>query len=913
MLDKIGLRGSHFTLGQNTGPYASVSQTSYNNKPTQKQMPNVYQNQDVASAVAHDKANLRASHFQLGNSDPKAYFNTMNQVNLKHHENFDRAVLSEAQKKDLRTHHFNLGAYGPYNKTMYTLQYDKKPLSTQNDQEKLKQFMISHHHNFREMGNTMMTSKYNDDYNKEIKPQDLKIGGISQEEMRKKELALRSSHIVLGKENPQFQTVQQKDFTRKANIYEPKTKDLQSSHFSLGNQNDPMCSTNDIFHTQQPIIPNPLAKETMDDLRSSHFKMGQEPINYQSEFSGNFKKNNDNRQQGTVSTAQLQQNHFALGDPQAKNTYQTVYSKTMQKPDASQNLGQARDQKQDRGSNFVIGNQGNFYTSEFNDNFKPHVDSKPSALVEGKKADLRRSHFQFNDIARDTYQTNYKQSFQNRDIGDGRGQLEDALKKDLRKEHFQYGGQQNEYNTTYKTFHHNLGKPQPSVLNETQRLNLRSHHFKFGHLKLQFFKGGETIFHKGENGNLFYIILNGQISITQKEWVLDQESGEKVPNIKELVRLNSGNCFGELGLQNDARRVASAGAVIDSYLAVLEKQDFKDAISELNQDAAYIQYFGKMGFFKEWDYNKIKVIYDVSEEVQFSKDNFVFREGDNFNGVYFVKQGEFRVEKTVDVCQFQENFENKKQKLSHYSSDLKSFLTMIKNQDYEKNLYKKKNRQYKTFILEKCNNGCVLGIEDLFSVKRSFSLVSSSEQSSLYFVPDKMIYTKIFSYYLKNQIKNSVEIKMNYLMSNLKKLIEQHYLNMELLCDLKTNQNPEYIIDSKNKELFEREQVKVMNKQKVQQEKFLQYKSQFEKKSKMKSEQVEQECLQNFANKYKLNQIFEKSSQKHQFYSAQKVLSSHKNDSAQNIQSEKDIVQSKNLSCNNIDDFEKKQGRIKLK
>lgn len=30
--------------------------------------------------------------------------------------------------------------------------------------------MISHHHNFREMGNTMMTSKYNDDYNKEIRP-----------------------------------------------------------------------------------------------------------------------------------------------------------------------------------------------------------------------------------------------------------------------------------------------------------------------------------------------------------------------------------------------------------------------------------------------------------------------------------------------------------------------------------------------------------------------------------------------------------------------------------------------------------------------------------------------------------------------------------------------------------------------
>lgn len=62
--------------------------------------------------------------------------------------------------------------------------------------------MTSHHHNFREMGNTMMTSKYNDDYNKDQRPGDTKIGPIPKEEMRKKEIALRSSHIVLGKEHP---------------------------------------------------------------------------------------------------------------------------------------------------------------------------------------------------------------------------------------------------------------------------------------------------------------------------------------------------------------------------------------------------------------------------------------------------------------------------------------------------------------------------------------------------------------------------------------------------------------------------------------------------------------------------------------------------------------------------------------
>lgn len=33
------------------------------------------------------------------------------------------------------------------------------------DHEKLKSFMTGHHHNFREMPNTLMSTKYNDDYN----------------------------------------------------------------------------------------------------------------------------------------------------------------------------------------------------------------------------------------------------------------------------------------------------------------------------------------------------------------------------------------------------------------------------------------------------------------------------------------------------------------------------------------------------------------------------------------------------------------------------------------------------------------------------------------------------------------------------------------------------------------------------
>lgn len=58
-------------------------------------MPNIKES-NVKNAIEHDKANLRASHFNLGTSDPKSFYYTTNSLSLKHHENPDRAVLSEA-------------------------------------------------------------------------------------------------------------------------------------------------------------------------------------------------------------------------------------------------------------------------------------------------------------------------------------------------------------------------------------------------------------------------------------------------------------------------------------------------------------------------------------------------------------------------------------------------------------------------------------------------------------------------------------------------------------------------------------------------------------------------------------------------------------------------------------------------
>lgn len=59
--------------------------------------------------------------------------------------------------------------------------------------------MRAHHHNFAESENVVMTTHYNQQFNKEIDPAALKQG-IPASELKQKVVDLRNSHIILGKE-----------------------------------------------------------------------------------------------------------------------------------------------------------------------------------------------------------------------------------------------------------------------------------------------------------------------------------------------------------------------------------------------------------------------------------------------------------------------------------------------------------------------------------------------------------------------------------------------------------------------------------------------------------------------------------------------------------------------------------------
>lgn len=74
------------------------------------------------------------------------------------------------------------------------------------------------------------------------------------------------------------------------------------------------------------------------------------------------------------------------------------------------------------------------------------------------------------------------------------------------------------------------------------------------------------------------------------------------------------------------RRAASAETTENTHFAILEKEKFKEILSGIDSGVAFIAHYANMNFFNGWDYNKIKMIYDISTEYEYGIHNTVYKE-----------------------------------------------------------------------------------------------------------------------------------------------------------------------------------------------------------------------------------------------------------------------------------------------
>ncbi|MBU2530161.1 MAG: cyclic nucleotide-binding domain-containing protein, partial [Elusimicrobia bacterium] len=99
-----------------------------------------------------------------------------------------------------------------------------------------------------------------------------------------------------------------------------------------------------------------------------------------------------------------------------------------------------------------------------------------------------------------------------------------------------------------------------------KKLNNRALEKLFSIAKIKKFDKGEIVFHKTEIGNNFFVVDSGKIKIFTAIGTTKK---------KTFAFLEKGDFFGEMSLLGSKTRSASAQAVADSVLLVINRLNFK--------------------------------------------------------------------------------------------------------------------------------------------------------------------------------------------------------------------------------------------------------------------------------------------------------------------------------------------------
>ena len=163
------------------------------------------------------------------------------------------------------------------------------------------------------------------------------------------------------------------------------------------------------------------------------------------------------------------------------------------------------------------------------------------------------------------------------------------------------------------------------------------------YLIYEFIPMGEYVFRYGEIGSKFYILISGSVGID----IPVTDSGHIT--YTEIMVFHSGSSFGELALETSRPRSASALCKEDSHFLILMKKDYSNLMQKLVTDKKneMISFLQSLPAFKKL--NKLallKLTYNI-REMNFSKGQTVFNEGEPAKDIYIIHDGECKLCKGI--------------------------------------------------------------------------------------------------------------------------------------------------------------------------------------------------------------------------------------------------------------------------
>lgn len=141
-------------------------------------------------------------------------------------------------------------------------------------------------------------------------------------------------------------------------------------------------------------------------------------------------------------------------------------------------------------------------------------------------------------------------------------------------------------------------------------------------------KKGQDIIVQGDLGNKFYVIDTGEFAV--------------IVDGKEVARLGSRKCFGELALLYNAPRNATIRCIEDSKVWVVERAVFRGMVREMyvEADDQRIERLQQIEVFSSMDRSQLELICDVAHTGEYKAGVDIVKEGEKGDRFYVIMSGE---------------------------------------------------------------------------------------------------------------------------------------------------------------------------------------------------------------------------------------------------------------------------------
>lgn len=156
----------------------------------------------------------------------------------------------------------------------------------------------------------------------------------------------------------------------------------------------------------------------------------------------------------------------------------------------------------------------------------------------------------------------------------------------------------------------------------------------------------QFVFHAGEEGSQFYVILAGSVAVLAP---YRRKDGKEDYNL--LVTLKAGDSFGELALISNKPRAATIYTREDCHFAVLTRTDYLRILSRIQdlQLTARVELLQRHPAFAAWSRNALQRLSYFFKMVTYKRKQVLFRAGQIANEVFLVKSGDFQLVKSISV------------------------------------------------------------------------------------------------------------------------------------------------------------------------------------------------------------------------------------------------------------------------